>query len=210
MKIYRTIKSGQDILSNSELFLDTEGLFHPVSNQEMTLDDLKSIYEEYETRNDEAIQDFDSFDSWLSELIETKQLKPVVKSSCITSTEKIFKQKKVTSSTQYTDYSTITVANQQFGIHSKHGEDPYNFQCSIQEIHPYDDAEYYWIKKDAPNSASVILNGKIQDYITLADWDDCYDEYEGESQEFIEDIIVSLCEELMIINENIEPRMMHN
>lgn len=210
MKIYRTINSGQDILSNSELFLDTEGLFHPISNQEMTLDDLKSIYEEYEARDDEAIHDFDSFDSWLSELVETKQLKPVVKSSCITSTEKISKRKKVTSSTQYTDYSTITVANQKFGVHSKHKDDPYNFQCSIQEIHPYDDAEYYWIKKDAPNSASVILNGKIQDYITLADWDDCYDEYEGESQEFIEDIIVSLCEELMIINENIEPRMMHN
>lgn len=110
----------------------------------------------------------------------------------------------------YTDSWVEWVGNYRYGIRSKYTDDPYNFQCYITEIHPYDDAEYCWIRKDMPNSASVYRNGRKIDTITLADWDDYEDEYEGDAQDFIHDMVVGLCEELRECNRGIKSVMVYN
>ena len=89
-----------------------------------------------------------------------------------------------------------------FSIYSKYDNDPEKFQCQITEIHPYDLAEYAWIKKDQPASASVIKNGKRIGYIELAEWDE--DWYEDED-EYIRDIIDYMCDQLIAWNAKVEP-----
>lgn len=110
----------------------------------------------------------------------------------------------------YTDSWVERVDNYRYSIRSKYTDDPYNFQCYITEIHPYDDADYCWIRKDMPNSASVYKNGRKIDTIPLADWDDYEEEYEGDAQDFIHNMVVVLCEELRECNRDIKPVMVHN
>ena len=107
----------------------------------------------------------------------------------------------------YTDYFTYNRGGTKFSIYSKYTDDPYNFQCSIEEIHPYDDADYYWIKKDGPASASLIKNGKTVGYIDIDEYDEDYYETPGE---YIDDIIDYMCVELRNHNRNIKSKMIHD
>jgi len=109
--------------------------------------------------------------------------------------------------TTYTDRFNYRLGGtSRFSVYTKYADDPERFQCQISEIHPYDLAEYYWIKKDQPASAKVIKNGKVAGRIELREYDE--DDYE-DSNEYIRDIVEYMCRELMSYNSKIEPRIDH-
>lgn len=107
----------------------------------------------------------------------------------------------------YTDHFNYSRGGTKFSIYSKYTDDPYNFQCQITEIHPYDDADYYWVKKDGPASASLIKNNKRVGYIDIDEYDEDYYETPGE---YIDDIIDYMCVELKNYNKTVEPKIIHN
>lgn len=103
----------------------------------------------------------------------------------------------------YTDRFNFRRGNQKFSIYTKYADDPEKFQCQITEIHPYDLAEYYWIKKDQPAIAKVIdPRGRVAGYIEVREYDE--DDYE-DSNEYINDILDYMCTELRGYNKNIKP-----
>ena len=115
---------------------------------------------------------------------------------------------------EYTDYMKYTRSRQNFGIHYAIKEDEFNGKyiiCQIREIHPYDDAEYAWAKFDGQN-AIYIKNGKqvlfydMQEYYYEGDGDDVYESFE----EYMNDVIDTICVQLLRLNEDVEPRMVHN
>lgn len=107
----------------------------------------------------------------------------------------------------YTDHYKFKRGAQQFSIYTKYADDPDRFQCQITELHPYDLADYYWIKKDQPAAAKVIdPKGHLVGRIELAEYDE--DSYE-DANEYIRDIIDYMCTELRGYNRNIKPRIDH-
>lgn len=134
-------------------------------------------------------------------------MKKLIKSSKMSSSSK---QKITSSRNDYTDTYRVRIGNQEFRVYAKYLDDPDNFQCQISEIHPYDNANYYWIQKDQPASASVIKNGKRVGRIEVREYDDeAADEYNDEGERFNRDIVAYLCEELRGYNKNIEPMIDH-
>lgn len=111
------------------------------------------------------------------------------------------------STNDYTNHFTYNRGGTKFSIDSKYNDDPYNFQCQITEIHPYDDADYYWVKKDGPASASLIKGNKRVGYIDIDEYDEDY--YET-PEEYIDAIVDYMCVELRNHNKNIKPEMVHD
>lgn len=134
-------------------------------------------------------------------------MKILIKSSTA-STKKPVKASKVPS---YTGHYTHKLSNgRRYSVYTMYEGDADNFQCQITEIHPYDEAEYYWIRKESPASATVYRNGKKQGYIELREWDDdAQDEYDDRDENFIADLVHYMCEELYAYNKDIEPRIDH-
>jgi len=81
-----------------------------------------------------------------------------------------------------------------------------DYEAQIREIHPYDDADYYWAHITGA-SAAFIQNGKVKSFMELPTFVE--DNYEDES-EYIDVIIDTVCRELRKMNKNISPRMIHN
>lgn len=81
---------------------------------------------------------------------------------------------------------------------------------AIQEVHPYDDAEYTWAKKDDTNSNRVmyIRNGKVVDTSTL--WSYEPDDYENDPDDYVSDILDNIAAELYDMNQDVKPIMVHN
>lgn len=110
----------------------------------------------------------------------------------------------------YTYSYRVRLGNQEFRVYAKYLDDPDNFQCQITEIHPYDNANYYWIKKDSPASASIIQNGKRVGYEKVREYDDdAADEYNDEGERFNRDIVKYLCEVLRGYNKAVEAKIDH-
>ena len=81
-----------------------------------------------------------------------------------------------------------------------------DYAAQITEIHPYDDAEYYWAKIEGAN-AKFILDRSVKSSMQLPTFDE--DKYADES-EYINTIIDIVCRELRRLNKNINPRILHN
>lgn len=113
--------------------------------------------------------------------------------------------------TDYTDHYTLRKDGVKFSVYTKYVDDPDNFQCQISEIHPYDDADYAFVYKNSPADATVYKNGKPYGHIEVREWDDeAVEEYRGNTDKFVRDIINYLCTELRKFNRDVEPRMIHN
>jgi len=126
----------------------------------------------------------------------------------IRSSQKIRKKTiKASSTNGYTDYHTYNRGGTKFSIHSKQLDDPYKFECAIEEIHPYDDADYYWVKKGSSLKADLIKNGRKVGDIFLDPYDD---ELYETPEEYVDDMIDYMCVELKNLNKEIKPRMMYD
>ena len=131
-------------------------------------------------------------------------MKKFIKSSRNLSRRKII----AASANDYTGRFTYNRGGQKFIVYTKYENDPYSFQCQITEVHPYDDGEYFWVKKDAPASATVYTDaGKRYGYIEVDEYDE---EFYESPEEYIDAIVDYMCSELRNYNRNVEPRIIHN
>ena len=81
------------------------------------------------------------------------------------------------------------------------------FCGQVTEIHPYDEAEYTWARiGHRPGVIEYIRNGKVitkSYYMTAEDWD-------LDTSEWLQTVIDIAIENLLDINKDVEPRMVHN
>lgn len=120
----------------------------------------------------------------------------------------------IKASTEYTEYINIQHGNKKFGVHIN-TDGPYegSFAAQISEIHPYDDAEYAWAKINFNGQVIFYQNGKVIDKMQLASYEpeDYEDYYENASvNEYINDCLDTVAVELLNMNRNVEPIMVHN
>ena len=109
---------------------------------------------------------------------------------------------------QVTHYSNRIVKNQKFSIHQNFPKDPNNLKADISEVHPYDEADYAWARIGSKGHMQVqfIRNGKVFDTMQFAYFDEDYHDPEA----YINDVINTVCEDLLDFNKDVEPVMVHN
>lgn len=114
-------------------------------------------------------------------------------------------------SSEYPDYMTIQHGRQRFSVHIDQ-EGPYrgSFAAQITEIHPYDDADYAWAKIQFNGQVVFIKNGQIVDKMQLPTYEE--DDYEevASVDAYISDMLDTVAVELMYINKDVKPNMIHN
>lgn len=105
-------------------------------------------------------------------------------------------------------YHSFTWRGQiKIAVHDNDPSWPGEYVCQVSEIHPYDDADYAWAKKDGPASAKIIQNGKTVKTINLPEWDEDAFETEDEYYDLVVDIMVNA---IRGINKSISSRVLHN
>ena len=114
----------------------------------------------------------------------------------------------------YEDFMTIHHGRQKFGVHIDVSDSPKDNnwgppRFSMSEIHPYDDGDYAWCKRDDSSSLRVdfFRNGKKLDSMNL--WSYESDDYENYT-DYIDDVLDQVAIELMDVNKDVKPRMVHN
>lgn len=121
----------------------------------------------------------------------------------------------IKANTEYPNYITIKHGNRQFGVHINE-DGPYegSFAASISEIHPYDDAEYTWAKINFNGQILYYRDGKLVDKSQLWSYEpDDYEEQEyGTSavDQYINDCLDSVATDLIQMNRDVKPIMVHN
>lgn len=116
-----------------------------------------------------------------------------------------------TTADDYDRYFTYNRGGQKFSGYIKYEDDPDNLQFTLSEVHPYDDAEYTWAKKDSPVEIKLIKDGHIVGSLKQSALDfPEYDEEDYESpEEYVDTVIDITANVLRQMNRDIEPRMMH-
>ncbi len=120
----------------------------------------------------------------------------------------------IKASDQYPEYLTIQHGRRNFSVHLNH-DGPYegSFAAQISEIHPYDDAEYTWAKIDFNGQVLYYRNGKLVDKSQLWSYDpDDYEEYYENAavDQYISDCLDSIVTDLLQLNRDVKPIMVHN
>lgn len=140
---------------------------------------------------------------------DAKRKGNLIMASEITNKKSVSAAKTFESSGAY-DYKGIG----RFMVRFNRSEDPnlpgYT-DIEISEIHPYDDADYAWVNYDASenrNYAYIIRDGKREDRLAISPWGDNEDMYD-DIDEFRDDVINGLIDELRDSNKDVEPRMIH-
>lgn len=119
-------------------------------------------------------------------------------------------KRQINAASEYNEYFTIQHGpTKHFGVHFN-DDGPYegSFIAQITEIHPYDDADYAWARINYNGQAEFIKDGKVVDKLQLHDYDE--EDYENGIYEYYNDCLDTVAVELMHINRNVEPRMIHN
>lgn len=80
--------------------------------------------------------------------------------------------------------------------------------AQITEIHPYDDAEYAWVRIQYA-SAEFIQNGKQIDRVPIPTYAD-NDEFYEDIEEWLDDTFKQLISMLHDMNIDVQPKMVHN
>ena len=99
---------------------------------------------------------------------------------------------------------TIQRSGTKFAVNTSHEDDPDSFQFEVQELHPYDDAEYAWAKKASPVEVNLYRNGRRISVIPVPEWDE--DQYEDATEYFNECLDITYLA-LIEANKNVEPRI---
>lgn len=103
-------------------------------------------------------------------------------------------------------YHTHTRNGQKFSIYMYNDDDPMAVRFSMSEIHPYDDAEYTWARYDNL-VVEFIRGGKVVDKMHMHDYDEDY--YET-VYEYVTDLVDATAVELLNMNKDVKPRIVHN
>ncbi len=106
----------------------------------------------------------------------------------------------------YMNHYTYTRSGQRFSVNDNNPSNPDWFQFIMSELHPYDDADYAWAKKDSPVELKIIKSGQVQSRIPLPEWD--YDSYEDED-EYYGTLIDIAAVALLEANRDVQPMIDH-
>ena len=120
----------------------------------------------------------------------------------------------VRANTEYPEYLNIQHGHAHFGVHANFdGPYPGSFAASVSEIHPYDDAEYTWAKIGFNGQTIFYRNGKVVDKMQLASYEpDDYEEQEFSTSavdQYINDCLDTVATELLQMNRDVKPIMVH-
>lgn len=124
-------------------------------------------------------------------------------------------KRQINASSQYNDFITIQHGPRSFAVYINE-DGPYEgaFAAQISEIHPYDDAEYTWAKIDFNGRVLYYRNGKLVDKSQLWSYDpDDYEEQEFDTSavdQYINDCLDSIATDLLQMNRDVKPIMVHN
>lgn len=112
---------------------------------------------------------------------------------------------RVQGSSSYDNMITVRREKHDFIVRYS-GDRDYNLKCQIRRVTPYDDANYTWARYDH-FKAKYIRDGKVIDTSHMA----CYDDGEYEQfSEYCEDVVYTIIDNLIELDRNVEPRMIHN
>lgn len=78
----------------------------------------------------------------------------------------------------------------------------------LTEIHPYDEAEYYWALYEGGSWIRIIYNGQTKQRIATTPYADVEDDYEDQN-DYVDQVIDSVMYELYHLNKDIKPRIDH-
>ena len=103
-------------------------------------------------------------------------------------------------------YREVKKFNQVYHVHTRFANDPEEFECTIEESHPMDLQDYYWISMDSPLSytATVYRGSKPIDVVSLPTWSE--GKYIDES-DYVEGVIHVMCKILRNYNKTLEPEI---
>ena len=117
-------------------------------------------------------------------------------------------------SSEYPDFITIEHGKRKFAVHiNENGPYEGSFAAQVSEIHPYDDAEYTWAKIGFNGQVIFYRNGKVEDKMQLAAYEpDDYEEHYGEAavNSYINECLDTVAVELLQMNKDVKPIMVHN
>lgn len=111
-------------------------------------------------------------------------------------------------------YNTMKVKGKRFSIHSNIVDNSPNadswelfksFKANVSMIAPYDDADYFWAKIH-DGKIEYFRNGRLYDTSFYTDSEDM----DVENSEWIDEILYMCCAELVELNKDIQPRIIHN
>lgn len=80
-------------------------------------------------------------------------------------------------------------------------------RAQIQEIHPYNDADYAWAAVDGLQVKFYNRKGLI-DKMPL--WSYEPDDYADDVMSYVDDVLDAICDELVKLNENVKPVIVHD
>lgn len=115
---------------------------------------------------------------------------------------------------KYPEYMKVSRGGQYFSVRynsidNSPSADPREmfkeFKAAIQEIHPYDDAEYAWAQLEN-GVVKYIKNGKVIKTSYYFNSDDAG----VENHEWVDYVLTDVCSLLQELNADVEPRMIHN
>ena len=114
----------------------------------------------------------------------------------------------IRASVEYPEYATFQHGRKRFSSHINY-DGPYegSFAATISEIHPYDDAEYTWAKIAFNGSVKFIRDGKVVDKMQLPTYEE--DDY-GRIEDYYDDMLDTVAVELIDMNRDVKPIMVHN
>lgn len=110
------------------------------------------------------------------------------------------------SSNNYDNRTEVKIGSRLFSVYYTTHDELIAKAC-IQQLRPYDDADYTWAKVEGPQ-VSFIRNGKVIDKMTIADYDE--DDVAGSFEQYLQYTFESIAMELLDMNKDIKPRMIHN
>jgi len=114
---------------------------------------------------------------------------------------------KILATKDYT-YQTYKRGKQKFSIYM-YNDDVNNLKFQISTINPYDDADYAWARcgYKGTNYVQFIKGGKVVDGMQLNYYED--EDYEDEN-EYLNEVIDSVCVELNSMNSSIKPKIIYD
>ncbi len=102
----QVIDDGEDVIQagvDEDVYEDTEAIFYPELNHRITLSELKEIYQELIEDGDPCAIEYDDFDSWLADTIDSGYLRKVNACDSIMSDEAVEVEEEVNETTEDSD-----------------------------------------------------------------------------------------------------------
>ena len=115
---------------------------------------------------------------------------------------------KATAADYYESKFPVHHGNQRYFCYFKDNDNgPAGYEAQLSRIAPYDDADHVWAKIEGNGLVKFMKSGKIIDKMQLWAYD--ADEYES-YDEYVDDTLDNVVVELINMNKDIEPVMVHN